>query len=161
MTRTENRFADALVRWMRREHEATLRTLKTLGDEHRDFRAHAKSMPAGEIARHLVASQRGFIMRLKGDVPAPFGMPDSWSQLIEACERHFRGAVRYVESIGDEGLVGEAHYEGRKRVRLDVLCEMTSHEIRHRAQLAACIRLLDLPVPEIHTISTDTGEKMA
>jgi len=161
MARTENRFANILVRWIRREHEATLRVLKTLGDQHRDFRSHPKSMPAGEIARHLVASQRGFVMRLKGEVPSTFEMPDSWAPLIEACERHFRGAVRYVESIGDEGLAGETHYDGRKRVRLDVICEMVSHEIHHRAQLASYIRHLDLPVPEIHTIATDTGEKMA
>jgi uncharacterized damage-inducible protein DinB len=161
MTRQENRAADALARWMRREHESTLRTLKTLGAQYVDFRSHPKALTAGEVARHMVGSQRGFITRLKGEVPQRFEMPGSWEDLIDASERFFRAGVRYVESLGDAGLVEQAHYEGRKRVRLDVLYEMVSHEIHHRAQLAGYIRLLDLPVPEIYAVSTDTGEKMA
>lgn len=138
-----------LHRWQE-EHEATLRVLRALPEEHRNWRPHDLSTPLGELARHLVASQRGFLYRLLGREVPRLAMPPRLADLVGISEDFHREGVEALQNWTEAEWLEEVEFAGRRRRRLDAFLEMLGHESHHRGQLTVYLRLLEVPVPSTY-----------
>lgn len=150
--------ADA-VTLLRQEAAGTARVLAALTDDALAHRLAERQRSIGELAWHIVVSQREIVGKTglvwnapDKSVPAPAGAAamhsvyvDSAGALIDAVERDWTDASLLVE---DE-IYGERWARGR------TLHVMVLHEVHHRGQLMAMMRSAGLRVPGVYGPSGD------
>lgn len=148
-----------LMDW-EQEHATTARVLGALPPTSLDWRPHAKSMTAGELAWHLVGSElwfaRGFLDGRMPQEPWP-KRPDSLHALLQASAMQHQSLVDRVRQAPPESWTREIDFVGRRKFTGTTLLKvmMMRHAIHHRGQLSVYLRLLDTKGPSIYGPSAD------
>jgi len=151
-------IAQALLDEFEIQAPVTRRFLERLPEDKLQWKPHAKSMSAGQLAFHL-ATVPGGVVRLveknPAEVPsfASFPQPKSRQEILEEFEASI-SAVRAALSRADNASMNESWRllsDGREilsmpraQFRRDI---MLSHWYQHRGQFSVYLRMLDVPVP--------------
>ena len=156
--------AAAMTSLWEAELPATLRVIRAVTDEHRDYRPDAKSRSAWELAVHIATADWWFIDSIERGA---FAFDPEAAKQAEA---QFR-------SVGDVAAFYEATIPGRLRGLLALPAETlaesldffgmmampramwigfaNNHSVHHRGQLSAYLRSLGSKVPDIYGPSGD------
>lgn len=152
---------DALT-LLRHEAASTARVLAALTDDSLSHRWSERQRTVGELAWHIVVSQREIVGKTGLEWNAPTKKDpspgsaaslhsiyvDSGKALLSALERQWTDETLAVE---DE-IYGERWSRGR------TLSVMLLHEVHHRGQLTALMRGAGLRVPGVYGPSADERE---
>ena len=149
----------ALAREFEHEAQTTRAHLERLPEDKLDWRPHAKSYTARDLASHIVECIGWGDAIFSGDGydvdPAsykPF-QARSVDELLATFDEKVAGCARALAATGDAAIVQPWRLTIRGRVRfekprMDVFRDFTlSHLIHHRGQFTVYLRLLDVPVP--------------
>jgi uncharacterized damage-inducible protein DinB len=150
---------DSLLAEFVHETNTTRRHLERLSDHQFDWRPHAKSFTAGQLASHLVDCIRWTAPifgadELDMDTGAykPCGAT-SVAGLLEAFDAEVAHAKQVMANAADTNATQPWRLKMRGKVwfekpREAVFRDMTlSHLVHHRGQFSVYLRLLDVPVP--------------
>ncbi len=159
--------AQALIAEIDAEAPATRRVLERLPVESYGWRPHARSMTAGQLARH-VASIPGNVARLAGldgfDVsgaPASYATVETREELLATFNTSI-AALRDTLAGLDDAAANAAWrltFEGKEIAawsRATMIRTMGfNHWYHHRGELVVYLRLLDVAVPVVYGRSAD------
>jgi len=151
------------------ETDVARKHLARLPADQFDWRPHAKSFTAGQLASHIVDcirwvgptfSANELDMDARGYTPF---VAASAAALLEAFDREVAGARQAMASTSDTNATdlwrlrmrGKVWFEKPREV---VYRDMTlSHLVHHRGQFSVYLRLLDVPVPGSYGPTADEG----
>jgi len=150
------------VTLLRHETASTARVLAALTDESLSHRWSERQRTIGELAWHIVVSQRGIVGKtgLEWNSPSKTGPSpgsaagihsvyvDSAKAFLSALEREWTDETLAI----DDEIYGERWSRGR------TLLVMLLHEVHHRGQLTALMRGAGLRVPGVYGPSADERE---
>ena len=150
-------IAQALLDEFEIQAPVTRRFLERLPEDKLQWKPHAKSMSAGQLAFHLAAVPAGVIRLVEknpAEVPSPsFPQPSSRQEILEAFEASI-AAVRGALARADNASMNEIWRlvsGGRELLsmpRAQFLRDvMLNHWYQHRGQFSVYLRMLDVPVP--------------
>ncbi len=107
----------------------------------------ARQPPVMRLFSHLLAAERVWLLRLRGEDSAQQPIWPEWrlEELSEAVARNTFEYARYLEALGEEDLATEVTYANSKGVVfrtavLDILTHVAMHGSYHRGQIAAAVR---------------------
>jgi uncharacterized damage-inducible protein DinB len=144
------------------ERATTVRVIAAVPARRAGWRPHRKNMTAGQLARHLVASEWWFLtgaagLRMRGNAPAATdGKPTAPAAVAREAAAVHRRLAAAVRRKGDDWLDAEVDFYGMRMTRARLLGLMVRHEVHHRGQLSVYIRLAGGKVPSIYGPSADT-----
>jgi uncharacterized damage-inducible protein DinB len=150
---------------LEREAPVTARVLERIPADKMDWRPHAKSKTAADLAYHIAAlPSLGTIVLRQGEIdpskrpPVPRDAPPA--ELFRRNLDEFLSVIRTMDNeqmmqpfrfrLGDKVLI-EAPRAGMLRNLL------LNHTYHHRGQLSVYLRLLDVPVPSVYGPTADEG----
>lgn len=152
------------------EAQATERVLERLPAEHWNWRPHARSRTAGEIARHIAGLPALFLGHL-GAEELDHDRVTLPGDSLEAVRSSFRAnvarATDVLAGLTDEQLLSPWRYRYGQRVvfelpRIVVAKSMgLAHLVHHRGQLTVYLRLLEVPVPPLYGPTADEAQPEA
>jgi uncharacterized damage-inducible protein DinB len=149
-----------------REHATTMKVLRAYPEDQLDFRPHASSKTARELAWIFVL-ERGLgttifhdelgKMAGAGGPPPP---PQSWEELLAALEKAHEDFGDLVRATTPEELAGKVKFlVGPKQVgewtRSDFAWFLLHDQIHHRGQFSVYLRMAGGKVPSIYGPSGD------
>lgn len=149
---------EALIEEFAREARTARTHVERLPAEHFDWRPHARSFTAGQLASHMVDCVRWAEQVFAADVldmdPATYEpvRADSVASVLDAFDAAVEGALRAMNGTADRDasqlwrvrMHGAVFLEkGREAALRDL---SLSHLIHHRGQFTVYLRLLDVPV---------------
>jgi uncharacterized damage-inducible protein DinB len=161
-------LVDALLPEFDHEMTLTRKVIERVPDDRLDWKPHAKSYAAGQLAQHLATIPLWGMLTLSENVVDLANMPPLEPlQTRSAILALFDGYAASARAA----LVGKSDAELKAQWSLKrdghVIFSMPkhavwrsfviSHLIHHRAQLGLYLRLLDLPVPSTYGPSADEG----
>ena len=149
----------ALTSEFDRETATTRKHLERLPVDKFDWRPHAKSFTAGELAAHIIECI-GFAdpilsaaeLDLDPGTYKPYHAASS-AELLDAFDARVRAGKSALATATDATLAEPWRFKIMGRLRFErpraaVFRDFTlSHLIHHRGQFSVYLRLLDLPVP--------------
>ncbi len=157
---------DPLIAEMEQEADATRRVLERVPNDKLDWRPHEKSMPLGQLARHVAS--------IPGDMCAFFDCASldvndiepaeavtSADELIPVLEESLAKAKRILGNMDDATANGTWKAVAGDQTLMEMprtaglRSFMLNHWYHHRAQLGVYLRLLDVPVPSVYGPSAD------
>lgn len=158
----KERFLDAYER----EHETTMRVLRSYPEDRLDLRPHRKCKSARELAwvftleRMLGTAvyQHEFDPEaVTGEAPPP---PESWSELLSGLEEAHRAFGDLVRSTPDDELHDPVRFfTGPGTLgeipRIEWLWFLLNDQIHHRGQFSVYLRMADGKVPSIYGPTAD------
>jgi uncharacterized damage-inducible protein DinB len=160
---------ESLLAELAHETQTTRRHLERLSERQFDWRPHAKSFTAGQLASHLVDCIRWTTPIFAADELdmdaggyEPFCAASS-AELLGSFDEEVARAKRAMTGSTDTSATqpwrlkmhGKVWFE---KPREDVFRDMTlSHLIHHRGQLSVYLRLLEVPVPGSYGPTADEG----
>ncbi len=145
------------------KHESaqTARVLAELTDESLDWQMGERQRTVGELAWHIVVSQREIVGKAGLGFEAPeksVQQPVHASEILVAYRRAASALAETVElSWTDASLAIEDAIYGMRWTRGYMLSVMLLHEGHHRGQLTVLIRQAGLKVPGVYGPSGDEG----
>jgi uncharacterized damage-inducible protein DinB len=150
---------DSLLAEFAHETATTRKHLERLPDDQFDWRPHAKSFTAGQLAAHMVGCILWTAPIFGGDeldmdtgAYKPCGAT-SVADLLEAFDAEVDQAKQAMANATDTSATQPWRLKLRGKVwfekpREEVFRDMTlSHLIHHRGQFSVYLRLLEVPVP--------------
>lgn len=149
-----------------REAATTARVLERVPADKLDWRPHAKSKTAGDLAYHIAALPTLGIIVLKQDEldptkgrpPVPRDVPPA-----ELFRRNVQEFLSVIGSMDNEQMMQPFRFRLGDKVIIDapkagVLRNLLlNHTYHHRGQLSVYLRLLDVPVPQVYGPTADEG----
>ncbi len=157
---------DPMIAEMEEEAEATRRILERVPNDKLDWRPHEKSMPLGQLARHVATipgDMCAFFERESLDVNGidPTPVATSVAELLPMLDDSLAKARQILTAMddvtaggtwravaGDQTLMEIPRTTGIRRYTLN-------HWYHHRAQLGVYLRMLDIPLPSVYGPSAD------
>ena len=150
---------DSLLAEFAHETQTTRKHLERLPNHQLDWRPHAKSFTAGQLASHVVDCIRWTPLIFGADeldmetgAYQPFGAT-SVADLLERFDAEVTQAKQVMASTADTSATQPWRLKMRGKVwfekpREAVFRDMTlSHLVHHRGQFSVYLRLLEVPVP--------------
>ncbi|MGQ0720760.1 MAG: DinB family protein [Candidatus Eiseniibacteriota bacterium] len=160
---------ESLLAELAHEAQTTRRYLERLSERQFDWRPHAKSFTAGQLASHLVDCIRWITPIFAADELdmgsggyEPFCAKSS-AELLASFDAEVAKAQQAMAGSTDTSATGPWRFKMHGKVwfekpREDVFRDMTvSHLIHHRGQLSVYLRLLEVPVPGSYGPTADEG----
>lgn len=156
--------AEAMTTLWMGEIPATLRVLRAVPDDRRDYRPAPKSRSAWELAVHIATADLWFIEGIERGV---FHFDPEAAKVAEGQFRTITDVVTFYESTIPQrlrrlpGLGGEAlseplnFFDMMTFPRAAWIGFANNHSIHHRGQLSAYLRAMDSKVPDIYGPSGD------
>jgi uncharacterized damage-inducible protein DinB len=148
---------------LRAEHPLTCAVIGAIPPERSDFRPHADSRTALELAWHIVSAEIKYLdATAAGAFPHDLKpMPDSVRTTADVLawyrERFVPAAERLDRTTGDELLRVVDFYGIRKFPAISLIQLILNHTIHHRGQLSTYLRPMGAKVPSIYGPSYDAG----
>ena len=154
-----NSFADALKAEFDHETQVTRRHLERLPADKLDWRPHARSFTARDLASHIVDCVKwtdSIFSRDSLDIDPKTYQPyraASVADLLDAFDASVASGRQAMAGATDSDILqswrltimGKPRFE---KTRAAVLRDFTlSHLVHHRGQFSVYLRLLDVPVP--------------
>jgi uncharacterized damage-inducible protein DinB len=149
------------------EQEAvtTRRFLERLPDDRLTWKAHEKSMTAGQLALHIATAPGGIVqMALADEFPMPntgAGQPESSAQVLAALDESIATVRKTLSGLNDDRLweTWNLVMDGNvvlSMPRYNVLRSiLLNHWIHHRGQFGVYLRLVGAKVPSSYGPSGD------
>ncbi len=155
-------MADFYIPIITQEVETNVRVLKAVPEEKRDYRPHANSMSALELARHISLEDVWFLQAVIdgqfGPIP-PQGEDCEVTSVADAINLYHEkmaGLMEQVKSLSGEQLTREVSLMGVFNLpAIGFLSFMIRHTVHHRGQLSAYLRPMGSKVPQIYGGSAD------
>ena len=155
-------MADFYIPVLTQEIETNVRVFKAVPEEGSDYRPHANSMSALELARHMSLEDVWFLQAVIdgqfGDMP-PQGEDSAVTSVAEAIELYnekIPALIEQVKSLSGEQLTREVSLMGIFNLpAIGFLSFMLRHTVHHRGQLSAYLRPMGAKVPQIYGGSAD------
>jgi uncharacterized damage-inducible protein DinB len=157
---------ESLLGEMEQEAGATRRTLERVPGDKLDWRPHEKSMPLGQLARHVATipgTWAQILSRDSMDVGELERTPEAGSsdELLPLLDECLATAKEIMTGMDDQRatgtwtlLAGDQKVVEAPRVACFRMYAL-NHWYHHRAQLGVYLRLLDVPVPSVYGPSAD------
>jgi uncharacterized damage-inducible protein DinB len=159
--------AEQLLAEYRIEAQTTRKFLSRLPDDKLTWRAHEKSMTAGQLAYHIAAAPEG-IMRMAmmeefpvADIPQTQDQPTSVEQVLEAFEKSIAAVEEHLPTITDQQMQQPWRLvDGGKDLLVMPRAVMLrtvlfNHIYHHRGQFGVYLRLVGAKVPSAYGPSGD------
>jgi uncharacterized damage-inducible protein DinB len=161
-------FVDTLLPEFDHEMTLTRKVLERVPDDRLDWKPHAKSYAAGQLAQHLATIPLwGTLTLSQSDVDIA-GMPPleplrTRKDILALFDGHAASARAALVGTSDAELKAQWALKRDGHVVFSMPRHavwrsfVISHLIHHRAQLGLYLRLLDVPVPSTYGPSADEG----
>ena len=161
-------FVDTLLPEFDHEMTLTRKVLERVPDERLDWKPHAKSYAAGQLAQHLATIPMWGTMTLSEvgvDLALlPPNVPlQTRGEILALFDGHAASARAALVGKSDAELKAQWALKRDGHVIFSMPKQavwrsfVISHLIHHRAQLGMYLRLLDVPVPSTYGPSADEG----
>ena len=135
--------------------------------EKSDYKPHLKSMPMGNLARHI-AEIYGWAKECVQDDELDFAKPNfvpevltSTEELLALFDKRLATSREILENTTDEEMVkpwtmrsGETIYFTMPKTQV-MRTWVLNHSVHHRAQLGVYLRMLDIAIPGSYGPSAD------
>ena len=148
---------------LRNEHRLTSAIVAAIPPERADYRPHADSRSAFELAWHIVGAEMKYLNAIaSAEFPHDLKpVPDSVRQpadiLVWYTER-FDPAMKRLESTTGDELLRIVDFYGLAKVPAILLVQLIlNHTIHHRGQLSTYLRPMGAKVPSLYGPSYDAG----
>jgi uncharacterized damage-inducible protein DinB len=145
------------------EHQLTSAVIAAIPSDRADFRPHADSRSAFEIAWHVVSAEIKYLDAIAAGVfphdlkPLPDSIRQPSDILAWYMERFDPAITRLEKTTGDELLRIVDFYGIRSFPAIGLLQLILNHTIHHRGQLSTYLRPMGAKVPSLYGPSHDTG----
>ena len=160
-------IAEALLAEFEQEASTTRRFLERLPEDKLDWKPHAKSMSAGQLALHIAGSP-GQVARMakEDEVPAPdFSrpnpQPESTREVLEVLEDSIASVKEVLSTLTDERMqaIWRVQANGKELLAMPRAAMLRNillnHWYHHRGQFGVYLRLLGAKVPSSYGPSGD------
>ena len=163
---------EPLIAEMQQEAAATRRILEGVPNDKLEWRPHEKSMPMGQLARHVASIPGEMVQFFEPDVLdvseiEPTATAESADELIPLLEESLETGAKILTAMSDEKASGVWKMTAGDQTLMEVprVAVMRSfvlnHWYHHRAQLGVYLRLLDIPVPSVYGPTADENPMAA
>ena len=148
---------------LRAEHAFTSAVIAAIPAGGADYRPHADSRSAFEIAWHIVSAEIKYLDAAAGGVfphdlkPVPDEVRTPADILAWYSERHAPAIQRLENATGDDLLRMVDFYGIRSFPAVRLIQIVLNHTIHHRGQLSTYLRPIGAKVPSIYGPSFDAG----
>lgn len=148
---------------LRAEQALTSAVIGAIPAEKSDFRPHADSRSAIDLAWHIVSAEIKYLEATAAGVfphdlkPRPDAVRTSADVLAWYRERFGPAAERLEHTTGDELLRVVDFYGLRQLPSIALIQIILNHTIHHRGQLSTYLRPMGAKVPSIYGPSFDAG----
>lgn len=149
------------------EFPATVRVLSAMSDTHHDYKPHAKSRTAWELATHLVTADMWFIDCItKGafafDAEKAKQAESSLKNVADVVsfyQTNFPAKIAELRDRDGDFLAQSVDFFGMMQMsRAAWIGFANNHSVHHRGQLSAYLRSMGCKVPDIYGPSADSKE---
>ena len=157
-------IADYFADMFDRELANTVKVLRAVPDDRRDYKPDEKSRTAWELATHLVGSdlwfldsvcEAAFVYDPEVENKRTAGLK-TIDDVVEFYSREYPTRIQRLRSIPGEQLAKEVDFFGvTKGPSIWFLGLANNHGIHHRGQLMAYLRAMGSKVPSIYGGSAD------
>ncbi len=161
---------DLLLPEWEAEMAATRGVLQRLPEARYDWRPHARSWPAGQLAGHVANIAEWGVMTLTRDAfdlqppdapPVALEPPCTQAELLSRLDTAREAARAALADTSDERLhqpwslliAGKPFRTWRRYSALRQF--VLNHLVHHRGQLSLYLRLMDVPVPSVYGPTAD------
>ena len=155
-------FKDLFLKQKEAIRRRTREVLALVRPEHLSWKPEKEALSAGEMLRHIWVAEEGvrrvalesnfayYETRIPQGLRAVLGAPGSLEEDLRQLERVHQETLAAVTAYPAERLEEERLHErlGFHRKVYVILLGINEHEIHHRAQLMAYLRMLGKAVPE-------------
>lgn len=155
-------IADFLADW-KSEEEATIKIFDSIPDDVKATKAAAHLRSLERLAWHITQTLTEMPARaniVDVDVLEDQPIPANFKEIVDAYKKYSK---ELTEQIGlrwtDEGLTGDIKVYGEQWERRKVLSVLVLHQVHHRGQMTALMRMLGLQVPGIYGPSKEEWSK--
>lgn len=160
-------MAQMLLAEFEQEAQTTRKFLERLPNDKLEWRPHAKSMTAGQLALHIAASPGQVVRMAQADeVPVPeFGRPNpqpaSTREVLSALDETIATVRDVLPAFSDEQLqaIWKMKADGKEVLAMPRAALLRSillnHWYHHRGQFGVYLRLLGAKVPSSYGPSGD------
>ena len=157
-------IADYFAAIFDREGANTVKVLRAVPDDRRDYRPDDKSRTAWELAKHVATGDIWFLDSICDgafvyDPEAEQRMAAGMSRIsdvVEFYKREFPKRIERLRNTPGEQLAKEIDFFGlSKQPAIDFLGMANNHGIHHRGQLMSYLRAMGSKVPSIYGGSAD------
>jgi uncharacterized damage-inducible protein DinB len=153
-------FANLLIGRLEKETAATRKVIANVPNDKRDYKPHANSRSAWELAVHLAQSDVWFLNSIAdgqfawtGDPAAP---ASDVKGLVAWYDAEFAKALARVKAMKPEQLLKPADFFGMMNDPVVLYLQFAQdHKVHHRGQLSAYLRPMGAKVPDIYGGSFD------
>jgi len=146
------------------EHATTIKVLEAMPAGKEGYAPHPRSMPALELAYHIVSSECYFLETIAKGVP-PTMDPDlpasirTARDVITWAEARIPTQIENIKALSAEALSRPIAFgENMQMPGYTALQVVLKHSIHHRGQLSSYLRPMGGLVPSIYGPSADTEE---
>jgi uncharacterized damage-inducible protein DinB len=147
----------------KQEHATTVKVLRAFPAKEKEFRPHAKSRTARELAFIFVVEQSIMAQALKKQLKMPPNFPptpESWADILSAFEKGYEEALAALNAASDATLTGKSpFFTGPGQMgdvpTMQLLWMTLCDQIHHRGQLSVYVRMAGGKVPSIYGPSAD------
>jgi len=148
---------------LRNEHRITSAVIAAIPSERADYRPHADSRSAFELAWHIVGAELKYLDAIAAGVfPHDLmSVPDGVrrpSDILAWYTERFDPAMKRLDVTTGEELLRDVDFYGFATFPAVVLVQLIlNHTIHHRGQLSTYLRPMGAKVPPLYGPSHDTG----
>ncbi len=153
-------FTNLMTGKIEREHPTTKRVIGSVPNDKRDYKPHANSRSAWELAVHVANSDVWFLNSIAdgqfawtGEEKAPAPTIDGLAKWYEA---EFPKAMARVKALKAEQLLKPVDFFGIMKAPAFLYLQLAQdHTVHHRGQLSTYLRPMGAKVPDIYGGSFD------
>ncbi len=159
-------MADFFISVIERETPTNKKIIAAVPEDQKDYRPHADSRSALEIARHLPITDVWFLDAVTN---GEFAMPDpaveqgvaTIADALKIYDEQVAPGVEKVKALSGEQLAKEVSMMGAFNMPAVIyLSFLIRHTVHHRGQLSAYLRPMGAKVPSIYGGSADEPFQM-
>jgi uncharacterized damage-inducible protein DinB len=156
-------IADFFATMFDQESKNTVRVLRAVPNDRRDYKPDEKSRTAWELATHLAGSDlwfldsvcdAAFVYDPEVENKRTAGL-STIDDLVEFYKREYSKRIQRLRSTSGEQLAKEVDIFGTKGPSISFLGLANNHGIHHRGQLMSYLRAMGSKVPAIYGASAD------
>ena len=161
-----SKLFEPFISEMRQEAGATRRILERVPNDKLDWRPHEKSMPLGQLARHVASIPAEMTELFEPDTVdvstiEPTRSAQSADELVPLLDQSVEKGAKILAGMTDEQANGMWKMTAGDHTVMEVpriavfRSFVLNHWYHHRAQLGVYLRLLDIPVPSVYGPTAD------
>ena len=156
-------IADYFATMFDKESANTLKVLRAVPNDRRDYKPDEKSRTAWELATHLVGSDLWFLDSVcdavfvydpEAGIKRTEGL-NTVDDIVEFYKREYPKRILRLRSTPGEQLAKEVDFFGTKEPSIWILALANNHGVHHRGQLMTYLRAMGSKVPALYGGSAD------